>query len=140
LLNEQELRRALGGPGDPDQTLYLRFGADRINLAIFRYDHWLPNGRWHDSAAIPPARKTKGGRRITREFPGRWRIRTSMGRTALKDLLTEPVLVALEQLDQEESEQVLQALAVLWQWQNKRDPVWTTETVPGDETLCLLTL
>jgi hypothetical protein len=141
LLNEQEVRARLADPAAATETFHLRFAADAIATVVFRYEDWLPGGRWQATTA-PPLQATDAAnrQRIVREFPGRWRIHVSEGRHGLSDLLSNAVLVALEQLDDPDRERVLRALPVLWGWQAPHAARWSTEQLPGADGFSLLKL
>lgn len=141
LLNEQEVRTRLAGPVAANETFQLRFGADRIATVIFRYDEWLPGGRWQATTALPSrVTSAEDRQRIAREFLGRWRILVSEERRGLSDFLSNAVVVALDQLDHADRERVLRVLPVLWGWQAERAEDWSTERLPGADDLSLLKL
>ena len=141
LINEQEVRARLAAPASENETLPLRFAVDRIATAIFRYEDWRPSGRRQASPAAPArAARAEDRRHIVRDFPGNWRIRVSEERRGLSDLLSNAVVVALEQLDRADRERVLRALPVVWGWQTARAEDWLMERLPGADDLSLLKL
>lgn len=141
LLNEQEVRVRLAEPTAATETFHLRFAADAVATVVFRYEDWLPGGRWQVTTTPPPQATIAADRqRIVREFPGRWRILVSEERRGLSDLLSDTVLVALEQLDYADRERILRVLPVLWGWQAAHAARWSTEQLPGADNLSLLEL
>lgn len=141
LINEQEVRVRLARPAGEHETLRLCFTADRIAAVIFRYEDWLPGGKRQAPPAAPErVTRVEDQRHIVREFPGNWRIRVSEDRRGLSDLLSNAVVVALEQLDRADRERVLRALPIVWGWQTASAEDWTAEPLPGADDLYLLKL
>ena len=58
----------------------------------------------------------------------------------MSDLLSDAVVVALEQLDRADRERVLRALPMVWGWQTTRAEDWPAERLPGADDLTLLKL